>query len=253
MAKRLASVGAGFRAELLVLPIASVENHGVLPLGADYLLAECVAERIVHMLGEEAAVAPVLAYTTAVEHEVAGPALGASPTTLTGFLLDIAVSAASLAESVAIVAFHGGAFFPAYVAAREARRRTGSLVVVESFWSHVSRVLSERYGIDGYPIHADPVEASLLLACGHRVGVREAGLAEVLEEARKRAERLRRLPSPWLGSDDPDALYPSEPVPANRVFGEELLEEAVRGLAERLEELLSRTLGGSATRSSLEK
>jgi len=239
LARLLAMLGFSERPRLLVLPVASVENHGVLPAGSDYLLAMCVVERLAAVMSDDAAFAPVLAYSTAVEHEALGLTLGAGPTTFTMFLEELLRRAARLAKNaVAALVFHGGAYCPAYMAARAVRRREGATVAVESFWSHVSQALKERYGVEPYPIHADPVEASLLLACGHRVGVEEVGREKVLEEARSRAERLRGLPTPWLGEDYATGLYPTSPVPANRELGAELLEAAAASLAGRLSRLL---------------
>jgi creatinine amidohydrolase/Fe(II)-dependent formamide hydrolase-like protein len=223
---------------VLVLPVASVENHGVLPPESDYLLARCVSARIAGVKG--VVVAPPLPYSTALEHAGLGVALGARPTTYAAFMAELLASAARAVDAVVAAVFHGGAYAATYAAAREARRATGGLVAVWSFWDAVARALSERHGVQPYPIHADPVEASLLLACGHREGVREADLGEALAEAERRAERLRGLPAPWLGEDDPAALYPSSPVPASRVLGEELLAAAVDDLAGLIERLQAR-------------
>ncbi len=235
MARSLLLLRDGERPRVLVLPLASVEHHGILPAGADYLLAECASRRLLEMLPSDAAIAPVLPFTTAREHEGLGITLGAEAHVFIEYLASLLSSAAKAAEDAAVaLVFHGGAWCSTYAAAREARRRTGKLVIALSFWDAVSRLLEEKYGVPRYPIHADPVEASLLAACGVREGVRLVSAPEALEAAKRGAERLRGLPSPWLGEDMPEALYPSSPVPASVELGEELLSSTLRALAASL-------------------
>jgi creatinine amidohydrolase/Fe(II)-dependent formamide hydrolase-like protein len=239
LARFLELLGYAERRRLIVMPVASVENHGVLPAGSDFLIASCVRAKLATVLGDDAALAPVLAYSTAVEHEALGLTVGASPLRFIGFLEELLVSAARLAkEAVAVVTFHGGAYCPAYSAARSVRRREAARIVVENFWEHIGSYLWERYGIEPYVVHADPVEASLLLACGYSRGVKPSPRGEVVEEIKKRAERLRSLPRPWLGEDNVQGLYPGEPVPANKGLGSELLAAAVERLATKLSRLL---------------
>ncbi len=233
----LEEVGLGDRPRALVVPVASVENHGVLPAGSDVIIARCFLERLAgRMKGARFLVAgaPVVPYSVAVEHEALGYTVTADAQSFLPYLTAVLVSAARLAQRVYVPVMHGGAYSVVYAAARAARRRSGALVRVYSFWDAVARALQAR-GVPPYPIHADPVEASILAACGSTRGVEVAEPEAVLEEARRRAERLRGLPLPWLGEDAADVLYPTAAVPASPSLGEELLREAVEGLASVIE------------------
>ncbi len=237
----LEEIGLGDRPRALVIPVASVENHGVLPAGSDVIIARCFLERLAGRMKESrflVAGAPVIPYSVAVEHEALGYTVTADAQSFLQYLTAVLVSAARLSQHVYVPVMHGGAYSVAYAAARAARRRSGARIRVYSFWDAVSRALRGR-GVPPYPIHADPVEASILAACGSTRGVVVAEPETVLEEAKRRAERLQGLPMPWLGEDAADALYPAAAVPASPSLGEELLAEAVEGLASLIESDLS--------------
>ncbi|KSW11434.1 hypothetical protein CF15_00830 [Pyrodictium occultum] len=228
MAALLELLGPGERVELVVQPIASIENHGVLPLGSDLLIARCVAERL--RLPRGAAVAPPIPYSTAMEHE--GFRVSLSPETFIRYLVEAGSSILQGARSLVFAVFHGGAFHAAYLAARVLRGR-GHDAYLFNFWDTVSRALGREA-----LIHADCVEASILLACGHSKGVKP--VEELGEEC------LRSSPGfqPWVARDVP-GIYPAEPVPASRRLGERLLGEAVTRLEELVESILGRRRASS--------
>ncbi|NOZ88405.1 MAG: creatininase family protein [Crenarchaeota archaeon] len=238
---RLAERAIGPKAVTVLLPVASLENHGVLPLGADLFIAECVSSRLEARVGGRRglSIAPVVPYSTAVEHVDAGFTVSVSPPVFIEYLLDVLRSLSRMARSVIVAVFHGGAYSVSFIAARMARQELKRFpIVVYNFWDTVARVLATRYDVKSYPVHADPVEASVLLACGHTLGVEERPTGEVLEEIRARSARLRqKLLPPWIGLDDEGSMYPSEPVPASKELGEVILRESVEDLAALVERL----------------
>ncbi len=230
---RLVSLHHGSRPATVVLPVASVENHGILPAGSDLLIAECVCSRLDE---DGVAVAPPVPYSVALEHEALGYTVSVPPTVFIEYLVSVLGSMLRHARQVVLAVFHGGAVAASYMAARQVRRRTGKKVLLYSFWDTIAARL-EEHGVPRYPIHADAIEASILAACGHSgPWLRESSREEALEEARRRARELQELPTPWLGEDAPLQLYPMEPVPASRELGEELLSAALEELKRLLGE-----------------
>lgn len=231
---RLAERPAGTRFDAVVVPVASIEHHGVLPVGSDVVIASCFVDRLLSRSGRVAArvgVAPVIPYSPAMEHEAMGSTVSVGATVFIDYLASVIQGFFGFTGRVLVAVFHGGAYSASHVAARLVRRRRPTArVVVYSFWDSVAKTLASM-GVKSYPIHADPVEASLLLACGVKTGVREAAEAEVVQEARMRSEKLRSLLlPPWIGEDSPQLLYPSKEVAANRRLGDLLLNNAVEDL-----------------------
>ncbi len=203
-------------------------------MGSDLIIASCFVDRLLSKGGGVAArvgVAPVVPYSPAMEHEAVGSTVSISPTVFIDYLASIIQGFFGFGGKVLLATFHGGAYSASYVAARLVRRRRPTArVAVYSFWDSVAKTLAGM-GVKSYPIHADPVEASLLLACGVKTGVREAAEADVVQEARTRSEKLRSLLlPPWIGEDAPQLLYPSKEVAANRRLGNLLLDNAVEDL-----------------------
>ena len=206
---RLAERPIGAKVPLAVLPVASIENHGVLPLGSDILIAECVVARLEARLGSQVYSAPAVPYSTAVEHEGAGYTVSVRPPVFVEYLYDVIRGLYGVARNIIVAVFHGGAYSASFLAARMAKRSLGAHgIAVYNFWDSVLRAVA-GHGVRPYPVHADPLEASVLLACGHSQGVEERGPEEVIEYVKARARELRAktLP-PWLGEEAGEQLYP---------------------------------------------
>ena len=238
---RLAERPMGPRASAAVLPVASLENHGILPLGSDVLIAECVASRLEAAIPERKGVtiAPVIPYSTAVEHVGQGYTVSIRPPVFVEYLADVLRGLSTMARAVLVAVFHGGAYSASYLASRMVRSELkGYPIAIYNFWDAAARVLSARFNVRSYPIHADPVEASILLACGYTRGIREVGLEEVLAAVTARSRELRQvIVPPWIGLDY-DGFYPSDLVPANRELGEEIIKEAVEDMTALIDRLL---------------
>ncbi len=210
--------------EPLVLPLASIEFHGSwLPLGTDYAIAECVVSRL-----DRVVAAPVLAYTSSVEHR-GYPYASADPVTFTAYLTSLLESLATLTNCVVVAVFHGGAYAPAVAAVRAARARVESLrASVFDFWSTVARIL----GLEAVT-HAGPVESSIASACSVEVRGRVVTESEAIEAERRRTEKCRLLPG-WMARDCP-AMYAGDGVVYSPALGEKIVEESVEKLREAVE------------------
>jgi len=213
---------------VVILPLGSLENHGVLPLGTDTLIASCVAERAV--LGASCPgvlVAPLIPYTVSIEHTI--PRVTAEPDTFIRYLVEVSRSLLEWSKGLVLAVFHGGVYPVAYMAARRLRVE-GLNVAVFNSWDRVTSYLEKRYGVRVGLMHADPVEASLLLACGYSMGVKEAGKEDVINALKTSKQREPRH-APWVHRDVP-SLYPSEEVTGSKELGRELLDFLAQELAD---------------------
>ncbi|WP_317895275.1 creatininase family protein [Pyrofollis japonicus] len=211
-----------------ILPVGSVENHGILPLGTDTLIAECITNKALEKASCDVEALPVIPYSVSLEH--AKPRATSSPQTFITYLVEIVESLLEYTNAVIIAVFHGGAYPAAYLAAR-ALRSKGFKVTSFNAWRTVESYIGSKYDIESGIIHADAVEASLLLACGHRVGIKEASIEEVIDSLRAKPGKRVEL-EPWIYSDL-GYIYPKTPVPASKEFGEELLELLASELADK--------------------
>ncbi|OWJ54797.1 hypothetical protein Pdsh_03520 [Pyrodictium delaneyi] len=210
------------RVRLVIQPIASIENHGVLPLGADLLIADCVMKNI--RLPRGVVVAPTIPYSTAIEHQE--PRVSVNPQMFIQYLVEVGSSLLSIADTLLFAVFHGGAYHATYLAAR-ILRSMGNNVVLFNFWDTVTKAI----GLKDVLVHADCIEASILLACGYDKGIRET------EQVDPDCTRIAPHYQPWVSLDVPD-LYPRDSVPASRTLGEKLLRAASAQLRELVESIL---------------
>ncbi|MET1101830.1 MAG: creatininase family protein [Pyrodictiaceae archaeon] len=212
----------GLKEAIVVLPIASIEYHGVLPVGSDLLISRCVMTEFARFIRDDednVLIAPIIPYSVAVEHEEAGPTITVMPDTFARYLYEVLVSLHSFARGVVVTVFHGGVYPVAYATARWAMRSTGKRIITDSFWEHASKIVEDE--VPGYNIlHADFVEASILAACGYEEG---------LNGETKKAETMPKRPkfSPWMGRD---IEYPEEPVPYSLELGKKIIESYISHL-----------------------
>ena len=234
-----------FKGKIVIVPLASMEDHGVLPLGTDYIIANCIRTKLAKTLAEKnmcsrVAILPVLPYTVSIEHRAA---ITAKPATLLMLLREIFTSIARYANSIIVLVAHGGVEPIAYMAARDVSVENDVRVALVSV-AEAARKVALRYGLPiACVLHADSMEASLLLACGEGgKNVREADLNEISSYCNMLAKNGPRE-KPWIWKGYEHVLYPNQPVPAIEKLGHEILEEVVGMVleaVERLEECCSR-------------
>lgn len=230
------------KGKIVVVPLASMEDHGVLPLGTDYIIANCIRTKLAETLAEKnmcsrTAILPVLPYTVSIEHRAS---ITAKPATLQVLLREILASVAEHTSSIIVLAVHGGVEPIAYMAARDVSVENNVQAVLVSV-SDAARRVALRYGLPTTCIlHADPMEASLLLACGEGGGsVREANLSEISNYCNMIARSGPRE-KPWVWKGYEHILYPNQPVPAMERLGHEIIGEVVGMVLEAIETLEER-------------
>lgn len=155
---------------VVVLPIASVEQHGPhLPLFTDSLIVQEVLDRSLALLPADVQVwmLPLLCYGRSTEHTAFAGTITLTSETLIKVLKDIAASVARGGfHRLAIVNGHGGNTEIIDFVIRDIREETGLLV----FALHVYlRVATPTTGLTEaemtYGIHAGDLETSILLRC----------------------------------------------------------------------------------------
>ncbi len=208
----------------IVLPIASIENHGPLPIGTDYLIANCITSR----LGEDCLCAPIIPYSVAIEHRGAGFTITSSPQVFMLYLRDVLLSLTSMTTKVIVLCFHGGALHLAYVASRLVRSARPEVeILIVDFWSLVREVLS-RLGIRADIAHAGFTEASILAAC-NEVECHEVRSQETVKTLG--AVEASYILKPWIWSDKPEAYRVDRTVECSRSLGARIIEEIVQEIS----------------------
>lgn len=215
---------------VLVIPVASIESHGALPPALDVAVARCVLERC--EVGN-AVYAPPIPVSTSWEHHGVAPTISVSVDTIARYLLEIGRSANRWFKAVLFLTAHGGANPVVYAVVRQLVAE-GVRASMFSLHRCVSSVL-KGMGIDYGIVHADPVEASMALACLEEPsGAREVSKELVLELLSSIPSKPRR--EPWMWNDVAER-YLQNYVPGSRDLGVEIVERCCEELARALSEL----------------
>ncbi|HIC99254.1 MAG TPA: hypothetical protein EYP08_06390 [Pyrodictiaceae archaeon] len=228
-----------FKGKIVIVPLASMEDHGVLPLGTDYIIANCIRAKLAKVVAEKnmcsrIAILPALPYTVSIEHRAS---ITAKPATLLTLLKEILSSIAKYTSLIIVLVVHGGVEPIAYMAAREVSTENSVQVVLVDV-TEAARRVALRYGLPiACVLHADPLEASILLACKEGAkNVRKADLSEISNYCNMIA-RNRPREKPWIWRGYEHVLYPDQPVPATERLGSEIVEEIVGMVLEAIEKL----------------
>ncbi|CAN5199011.1 mycofactocin biosynthesis peptidyl-dipeptidase MftE [soil metagenome] len=206
----------------VLVPTGSTEQHGPhLPLGADSIIATAVArvvaERIGASTGSTVLVAPTLEYGASGEHQSFAGTISLGHEALQFVLIELVRSLSTWAGRVVFVNGHGGNV-PSLVAA-------------------VTQLIAEGHSVSWVPCgapgsdaHAGRAETSLLLLLEpHAVDV---GRAEPGNTA-PLAELLPAMNHGGVASVSPNGVL-GDPTGASATEGEELFEQIVSGVHDRL-------------------
>ncbi len=228
---RVSALG-DYRSHVLVIPIGSIESHGPLPPALDCLIAECLAARCSI---EEAVLAPPIPVSTSWEHHGLAPTISVSVDIFAKYLRELIESASKHFRAVLLLVAHGGAKPVAYAICRELISR-GIRAAMFSIHSCIESYLRSE-GIEVEPIHADPIEASLALACSP-TGIDGVATAstEIVKQVLNELKPRRPLVEPWTWRDIAER-YTVDRIPGSIEIGEKILNACCRELRKVVEEM----------------
>lgn len=196
----------------LVVPLGSTEQHGPhLPVSTDSLIAEAWADAFAASVGaEELAVAPVLSYGAAGEHQSFAGTLSIGTEALVTVLIEIVRSASARFDRVVFLSGHAG----------NADALGRAIAQLRHEGHMVDAVLPVLPGADA---HAGRAETSLMLHLFPdlvRVDQASAGATEPV------AELLPRLRAGGTAAVSPNGVL-GDPTGATAAEGEQLLAHLV--------------------------
>ncbi len=223
---------------VVVLPIASVEQHGPhLPLFTDSLIVQEVLDRSLALLPADLQIwmLPLLCYGRSTEHTAFVGTITLTSETLIKVLKDIAASVArSGFQRLAIVNGHGGNTEIIDFVIRDIRQETGLLV----FALHVYlRVATPTTGLTEaemtYGIHAGDLETSILLRCHPELVRRELAPSSLPAHLTtfKHPPFMGPLTFAWLTPDISQDGVLGDATLANPDKGERFLADAAQQVA----------------------
>jgi len=235
--------GLDKEAALLVLPVASVEQHGRhLPVFTDSLLAERLLEGAVARLPSDAGVwiLPPLYYGKSTEHRGFAGTFSLSTSTLLSLLRDLFEGIrADGWRKVLLFNSHGGNEESLALAARDARAEFGLRVYVintGALYAHESFPERERL----YGIHGGAHETSLMLALQPDWVRTNAYRAEYPAEAETSGFKLAGpFAFGWLTGDVSSTGVIGDPALASAETGRDLFEKICARISGMMLELLS--------------
>lgn len=226
------------RSRTIILPVGSTEQHGPMGLiGTDALCAETIARHA----GERTStlVAPTLALTPAPFNTSFPGTISVSAATFKAMVSEIVACLSSQGfQRLYFLNGHGANLEPIGQAADEAAVKEGLEIRVRSWWDFeaVGKLRTELYG-DWEGMHATPSEIAITQAT-HRIlppgAASEPPLKLSAEYIRNRAGDRHDPPDEHRRSF-PDGRVGSHSALATPEQGRALLEAAVTGFAEDLE------------------
>ncbi len=150
-------------AHTLLLPVGTLEAHGVTSLGTDNLIPERLSEAIAERLN--AMVAPTIPYgVTAHLGALAGGTHVSAPA-FTDYATAVVTALAHQGfQNIVIMNGHGGNIEPLKEVARRVHEDLGVFVAVFSWWQEVRPFVEESLGAPGGHAGADETAAMLAIA-----------------------------------------------------------------------------------------
>lgn len=236
---------------LAVVPIATLEDHGLhLPVDTDLRLCSTVCELAVARIPERALVIPAIAHGYSPHHMDFPGAITIGAETLIRYGVDVCKSLSHHGfERILIVNGHGSNTPFCDIIARLSTIEGGALTAAVNYWAapgvrEVAESLRESEKIGGMN-HACEFETSLYLA-----------IAPELVDMSKAVHEISHRPSKnyWtdlIGGDGPLAMMEAwsalsesgvmgDPTKATAEKGRKLLDAAVNGIIELIDEMLAR-------------
>ena len=145
----------------VLLPVGTVEPHGVVHNGADNTAPEALAHRLAPRVN--ALVAPTVPYGVTVTLNEYPAALGISTATYEAYVYEVMLGLAHMGfRNVIVINGHGGNSAPLRAAAERVFRETDARILVTEWWTLTADLALEVYGTEGG--HAGNNETGAILA-----------------------------------------------------------------------------------------
>lgn len=145
----------------VLLPVGTIEAHGVTPLGTDNLIPEHLCKALAGPLG--ALVAPTIAYGITRSLTAFPGSFGVSTDSFRAYVLDVLLGLHHVGfRRIAVINGHGGNSSALKEAAYEAYQRTGVQVAVVNWWHLCMKDCQEVFGQAGG--HAGCDETAMVMA-----------------------------------------------------------------------------------------
>ncbi|RLF21001.1 MAG: creatininase family protein [Thermoprotei archaeon] len=217
------------RADVALLPIGSVEQHGPHnPLGTDYLIAYKLALQA--SARTSALCLPPIPFGVSAHHRHFPGTIYVKPGSLRAYVRDVLCSLADQGpRKVVIVNGHGGNLHSLLEVARELRGERKAFVVVYQWWDAIKELYpKEERG------HAASLETSLNLYL-HKDLVDMSRAVD--EPLKKLSYELKGVYVPWDTRDFTSSGVMGISTTASEAKGKEVFEKALKELCSLIEEL----------------
>ena len=146
----------------VILPVGTIEAHGVIPLGTDNIIPETIAERIAPSI--KAIVAPTVNY--GITHSLLKytGSLTVSSSTFKSYISEILMSMISGGmKKIVVLNGHGGQFDELKQAAYEIHEKTEAKIAVVHWWELCQDLAEKHFNTSGG--HAAVDETAAIIAC----------------------------------------------------------------------------------------
>lgn len=146
----------------VILPVGTIEAHGVIPFGTDNIIPEKIAERIAPDI--KAIIAPTVSYGVTRSLIRYPGSLSVSSSTLKAYILEILSSMVSKGmEKIVVINGHGGHLDELKQIAFELHEKTCAKIAVIHWWILCQDIGPKIYGTEGG--HAAVDETAAIIAC----------------------------------------------------------------------------------------
>ena len=149
--------------DTVLLPVGTVEAHGVTPLGTDIMIPEAIAREIAPTL--KAIIAPTVSYGITRSLGAYPGSLTVTSATFEAYLREILCSIASKKiRRIAVINGHGGQLEEIKNAALRVHQETGVYIVAVHWWILCQDIVVGHYGSEGGHAAVDETAAVLAIA-----------------------------------------------------------------------------------------
>lgn len=149
--------------ETAILPIGTIEAHGVIPLGTDNMIPEAIARSIASPL--KAFIAPTISYGITRSLGAYAGSLTVAPDTFEAYVRDVLISIASKGiKHIVVINGHGGQLDELKRAALHVHQKHGVKIIVIHWWILCQDLATSHFATEGGHAAVDETAAILAIA-----------------------------------------------------------------------------------------